>query len=145
MPMEMAPANNSATPPKTTIFDSPREERPAARAKGTVRPSERPMTLKRMVVSLSWGACKHWEGLTRHEQRRGRLVSSVRRQALYNKHRLYGPAALRNSRGLAPVQPILSRWPILTVLSGYQQYPYEAGDEQQRWWMKTRKIQRPLL
>lgn len=45
MPIEIAPAMSSATPPRMTSLDSPRDERPAARANGTVRPSERPMTL----------------------------------------------------------------------------------------------------
>jgi len=43
--MEMAPAMSSAIPPRTTSFESPREERPAVRANGTVSPSERPMML----------------------------------------------------------------------------------------------------
>lgn len=47
MPIEMAPAMSSAIPPRTTSFDSPREDRPAVKAKGTVRPSERPITLAR--------------------------------------------------------------------------------------------------
>lgn len=45
MPIEMAPAMSSATPPRMTSLDSPREDKPAVSAKGTVRPSERPMTL----------------------------------------------------------------------------------------------------
>ena len=45
MPIEMAPAMSSAIPPRMTSLDSPSEERPAVRAKGTVSPSERPMTL----------------------------------------------------------------------------------------------------
>ncbi len=45
MPIEIAPAMSSAMPPRTTSLDSPRDERPAVRANGTVRPSERPMTL----------------------------------------------------------------------------------------------------
>lgn len=45
MPIDIAPAMSSATPPRTTSLDSPREDRPAVRAKGTVRPSERPITL----------------------------------------------------------------------------------------------------
>lgn len=45
MPMEMAPAMSSATPPNTTSFDSPRDESPAVRANGTVSPSESPITL----------------------------------------------------------------------------------------------------
>ena len=36
---------SSATPPSTTSRDSPKLERPAVSAKGTVRPSERPMML----------------------------------------------------------------------------------------------------
>jgi len=51
IPMEMAPAMSSAMPPKTTNLDSPRDERPAVRAKGTVRPSERPITLEQSVAS----------------------------------------------------------------------------------------------
>jgi hypothetical protein len=45
MPIEIAPAMSSAMPPRMTSLDSPRDERPAVRANGTVRPSERPMTL----------------------------------------------------------------------------------------------------
>lgn len=43
--MEMAPAMSSAIPPRTTSLDSPSDDRPAVNAKGTVNPSERPMTL----------------------------------------------------------------------------------------------------
>ena len=42
-PMEIAPAINSARPPKMTILLLPRADSPAVRAKGTVRPSERPI------------------------------------------------------------------------------------------------------
>ena len=45
MPMEIAPAISSAIPPKMTSFESPRDERPAVKADGTVSPSERPMPL----------------------------------------------------------------------------------------------------
>jgi hypothetical protein len=64
---------SSATPPRTTTRDEPREERPAVRAKGTVRPSyptghqswtkvgfkgmptERPITASRTISgSTSW-------------------------------------------------------------------------------------------
>lgn len=41
-PMEIAPAANSARPPRTTTLVFPNAERPALSAKGTVRPSERP-------------------------------------------------------------------------------------------------------
>jgi len=41
--MEIAPAVNSARPARTTTFVSPRVDRPALRAKGTVNPSERPI------------------------------------------------------------------------------------------------------
>lgn len=41
-PMEMAPAVSSASPPRTTTFVSPRADRPALNANGTVRPSDRP-------------------------------------------------------------------------------------------------------
>ena len=47
MPIEIAPAMSSATPPRTTSLDFPSDERPAVRANGTVRPSERPITLIR--------------------------------------------------------------------------------------------------
>ena len=36
-----------------TSFDSPREERPAVKAKGTVRPSERPITLPAHSIRIS--------------------------------------------------------------------------------------------
>jgi hypothetical protein len=44
-PIDMAPAHNSARPPVTTRLLEPSDERPAVRAKGTVRPSDRPMML----------------------------------------------------------------------------------------------------
>ena len=50
--MEIAPAMSSAMPPNTTIFESPRDERPAVKANGTVSLSERPMTLCR--GQLTW-------------------------------------------------------------------------------------------
>lgn len=40
--MEMAPAASSANPPRTTTLVFPSAERPALRANGTVKPSERP-------------------------------------------------------------------------------------------------------
>lgn len=46
MPIEIAPAMSSAIPPATTNLEVPRDERPAARAKGTVKPSDSPMTLR---------------------------------------------------------------------------------------------------
>jgi hypothetical protein len=46
MPILIAPAISSATPPSTTSLESPIELRPAVRAKGTVKPSDKPMTLK---------------------------------------------------------------------------------------------------
>lgn len=66
MPIDMAPAMSSATPPRTTMRDSPREERPAVRAKGTVRPSERPMITSlttsgsiNVLSSLSFSSLQH--------------------------------------------------------------------------------------
>lgn len=53
MPIEIAPAISSATPPRTTSFDVPRDERPAVRAKGTVRPSESPMMLSKDLHSMT--------------------------------------------------------------------------------------------
>ena len=41
-PIEMAPAINSAKPAKITVL-VPSVDKPAVRAKGTVRPSDRPM------------------------------------------------------------------------------------------------------
>jgi hypothetical protein len=57
MPIEIAPAMSSAMPPRMTSLDSPRDERPAVRANGTVRPSERPMTLiwAEACVKLAFG------------------------------------------------------------------------------------------
>ncbi len=45
MPIEMAPAMSSATPPRTTTRELPRLARPAVNANGTVRPSDKPITL----------------------------------------------------------------------------------------------------
>jgi len=42
-PIEMAPAINSAKPPRVTSRALPNADNPAVRAKGTVNPSERPM------------------------------------------------------------------------------------------------------
>jgi hypothetical protein len=44
-PIEMAPAISSATPPRITTLEFPSPARPAVRANGTVKPSDRPMTL----------------------------------------------------------------------------------------------------
>lgn len=44
-PIEIAPAMSSATPPRTTMRELPIDDKPAVRAKGTVKPSERPMIL----------------------------------------------------------------------------------------------------
>jgi hypothetical protein len=41
---------SSAIPPATTNFEVPKDERPAARAKGTVKPSESPMTLANISI-----------------------------------------------------------------------------------------------
>jgi hypothetical protein len=51
-PMEMAPAANSANPPRTTTFVFPNAERPALRAKGTVSPSERPRMASETIRGL---------------------------------------------------------------------------------------------
>ncbi len=45
-PMEIVPAMSSATPPSTTSFEFPKLDSPAVRAKGTVKPSDRPMILE---------------------------------------------------------------------------------------------------
>lgn len=42
-PMLMEPAISSASPPKMTTFVSPKADRPAVKANGTVSPSERPI------------------------------------------------------------------------------------------------------
>ena len=49
IPMEMAPAISSAIPPSTTTLEFPRDAKPAVRAKGTVNPSDRPITLSKEV------------------------------------------------------------------------------------------------
>lgn len=41
----MAPAQSSARPPVTTSVEEPSDDRPAVKANGTVRPSDRPMIL----------------------------------------------------------------------------------------------------
>ena len=51
MPMDIAPAISSAMPPSTTSLDSPRDDKPAVSANGTVRPSERPITL--LIISAA--------------------------------------------------------------------------------------------
>lgn len=43
----MAPAKSSANPPRMTSREEPRLERPAVSAKGTVRPSLKPMMASR--------------------------------------------------------------------------------------------------
>ena len=49
-PMEMAPAATSATPAVRTMDDVAfAPESPAARAKGTVRPSDTPMMMSRTI------------------------------------------------------------------------------------------------
>lgn len=59
--MEIEPAKSSARPPRMTILEDPREERPAVRAKGTVRPSAKPMMLSRTKIPLrAW--CSLWVG-----------------------------------------------------------------------------------
>lgn len=46
MPIEIAPAMSSAIPPATTNLEVPNDDNPAAKAKGTVKPSESPITLQ---------------------------------------------------------------------------------------------------
>lgn len=41
-PIEMAPAANSANPPRTTTLVFPSADKPALKANGTVNPSDRP-------------------------------------------------------------------------------------------------------
>ena len=48
-PIEMAPATNSASPPKTTTCVSLKALRPADSAKGTVSPSDRPMMASEII------------------------------------------------------------------------------------------------
>ena len=51
-PMEIAPAMSSARPPRTTSRASPSEDKPAVSAKGTVRPSERPIMASLITCGL---------------------------------------------------------------------------------------------
>lgn len=51
-PMEIAPAASSARPPRTTTLVFPRADKPADRAKGTVRPSDRPRIASEMMRGL---------------------------------------------------------------------------------------------
>ena len=53
-PMDIVPAMSSATPPRTTIFEFPKLESPAVKAKGTVNPSDKPIIL--CGVAQSWSA-----------------------------------------------------------------------------------------
>lgn len=59
-PIEMAPAVSSARPAKMTTRVSPSADKPAVRAKGTVKPSERPMIASLItlapIVDRSTGA-----------------------------------------------------------------------------------------
>lgn len=60
----MAPAMSSARPPKMTTRVLPRADRPAVRAKGTVRPSERPMVASEMTRAVTWKPLREsWESL----------------------------------------------------------------------------------
>lgn len=53
--MEIAPAHNSARPPVTTSLEDPNEDRPAVKAKGTVKPSDNPMILlNQLLLSIPW-------------------------------------------------------------------------------------------
>jgi hypothetical protein len=49
----MAPAINSARPPKMTTLVDPKADKPAVKAKGTVRPSERPMVASEMTLAFT--------------------------------------------------------------------------------------------
>lgn len=64
-PIDIAPAINSARLPNITILVSPRAERPAVKANGTVRPSERPMVASEITRAstlkpFGWGAVTSW-------------------------------------------------------------------------------------
>src|SRR5580698_10619760 len=60
--MAMEPAAISARPATTTRRELATAPRPAASAKGTVRPSERPMTMSRTrSVDLKW-CSRCWSG-----------------------------------------------------------------------------------
>jgi len=50
--MEIAPAMSSANPPYTTTLVFPRAERPAVKANGTVKPSERPTKILELVNGI---------------------------------------------------------------------------------------------
>jgi hypothetical protein len=54
--MEIAPAISSANPPYTTTLVSLSAESPAVRAKGTVKPSERPMMASEITRPLIFKA-----------------------------------------------------------------------------------------
>src|ERR1700686_2895256 len=62
--MAIEPAAISAKPARTTMWvEATAPERPAARAKGTVRPSERPMTTSRTVsLDSKWPSMWGWWG-----------------------------------------------------------------------------------
>jgi len=53
-PIDIAPAINSARPPKITTRVFPSAERPAVSANGTVKPSERPIVASEMTRALIW-------------------------------------------------------------------------------------------
>lgn len=51
-PIEMAPAVNSANPPRTTTLVLPNADKPALSAKGTVNPSDKPRIASDMMRGL---------------------------------------------------------------------------------------------
>ena len=60
-PIEIAPANSSASPPETTTFAFPYSVRPAATANGTTMPSETPMTASLMLLGLGLKLRRRWK------------------------------------------------------------------------------------
>lgn len=114
--MEIAPAMSSATPPKTTSFDSPRLDRPAVSANGTVRPSERPMTLWGAQLSATLQSVMESERTHLELRRDLQAVSRHLLSALCNIHPRGHPDVGHISRAVALVLlPLSWRLPTLEV------------------------------
>lgn len=59
-PIEIAPANSSASPPETTTFAFLYSVRPAATANGTTMPSETPMTASLILLGPGLKLRRRW-------------------------------------------------------------------------------------
>jgi hypothetical protein len=98
--MEMVPATSSDSPPYITTLVVPRADRPAVRANGTVRPSEKP------IVAAEMRRASKRDGLEgEEEEARVAVVAAAPPAAKSSSLLVLSPSS---SEPLEPVEEVVS-------------------------------------